>query len=519
MTEVDEKTKTTGDNPEIRGYNYLRMAQACSVVFLAVQFQPALIETAKNVSDGDGRLWGFKAESLIPGVLSVAAVVSALLTPVVGAACDFTPHRKKILMSAITASFAIMLCTASLARTKTSVGSNLILLFAFIVLYSILLVSQTTWLPELTRDMETLQTVNRNGYTILYATEVVCTILTAGVVLIAGFCYVWQGRFAAISMSLTGFLFTYLASRKLRDRAAGHELPEGETSIVKFSFRRSIRLVKLVNKDYPDFLAFLIHVLVSDPAQNGMVTLGSVFMIDALGYKSSAVSIVFGLALISAGAGAALGKWMTSKLGVRRTIMVLLGATCVNTTLAAFVLNKCGSSDADVVDALATTPATDVDDLSTLLDDAADGGDGGGECGVSEGCDATMGDLILPSIFGIFWGLLLAGTWSQQMLLYTTLVPARLEAEFSGLGNCATSLFGWVPPLLMFALNESMGTKGMRWGLFLNGLIMLVGAALLTRVDIDRQREKVAVTLEERQYGGMKAQKGKDLEAVTTDGM
>lgn len=162
-----------GRNPEVWGYMLLRIAQAAGVVFISVQFQPALLTTAECISDEDGQLWNWlNFDSLIPGILMIAGITSALLTPAIGAACDYTTLRKPLLLGASFVQFGATVLGVVLAPNDTGVAISLLALFIFNVCYAMLLTGQSTWLPELTTSHDELARINRNGYTTLYIAEV-----------------------------------------------------------------------------------------------------------------------------------------------------------------------------------------------------------------------------------------------------------------------------------------------------------------------------------------------------------
>lgn len=316
-------------------------------------------------------------------------------------------------------------------------------------------------------------------------------IVNVGVVQIAGLNYLWQGRFAALFCGASGLLCVALAWQKLEARKPSHELPEGTKSLVAFSFRRMVSLWKQVRKDYPDFFVFLMHVMVSDPAQAAVVSLGSIFLTSELNYKASVVSIVFGLAIVSAAAGSHVGNFMRKRVGIKRAIQALLFTTFILTSLGGAVLPKCttvASESTSEGDGLEVSPPP------PPLGDAL--------CGdneVVEGCDAEVGDLILPAIFGVLWGVLLGGAWSQQMLLFAQSAPGGLEAECAGLSTMSSTAFVWVPPLMMLIMNEATGS--LRWGLVAMSILMGVGACVLQGVDIDRHQANIQRSLVSRQFG------------------
>ena len=468
----------------VKGYLYLRVAQAAGVVFLAVQYQPALIEAAERVADADGTLWGcLKYDSVIPGVLMAAGIMSAVLSPAVGVVCDFTSLRKPLLLGAAFLQFVSTIAAVCLAPTHGGVGGGLACLFVFNVCYSLLLTGQSSWLPELTDDQEHLATINRRAYSLLYITEVAFVVLNVGLVLALSLDYLWQGRAAALVCGTSGLVFVALAWRKLEKREPSHQLPEGTKSLFGFSFRRVVSLTRMLREDYEDFYWFLAHLLLTDPAQNAIVTLGSAFLKSELNFKASQVSQIFGLAIISAAAGSYLGSGLGRKIGIKRAVQLLLCTLGVFTVFGASLLPRC--TTVSVPDAAPPPGAALPPPPPPFEDD-------------DEGCDATFGDLVPPLVISIVWGSLLGATWSQQMLLFASMVPGGLEAEFSGLSTFCSSFLVWLPPLLMLALNEAFDS--LRWGVAATTLLNLGGAALIHRVDVDRQLEKVAQSLEKRQF-------------------
>ena len=100
----------------------------------------------------------------------------------------------------------------------------------------------------------------------------------------------------------------------------------------------------------------------------------------------------------------------------------------------------------------------------------------------------------------VLWGLAFGWVYPSQRVLYSMLLPGGQEVEYMGFMNFCSNLLAWAPNLLFVMLNESTGQ--LNYGLYILSAFHLIGAALASRIDVEKARADVAPSLTKRQHGG-----------------
>jgi len=203
------------------------------------------------------------------------------------------------------------------------------------------------------------------------------------------------------------------------------------------------RVFGQLKRDYPNAAIFLVGQIFAEAA-TGSLTTGAILILDNVGL-SAWIGVYLAVVMVFMMCGPTLYQAVARKTGsVRVSLLLSIGAFVVFFVLFVFA---------------ASTP-------------------------VLAWCFAP--------IIGVVYGWYYPGLNSTLALL----VPGGHEGELAGLNLFTAAVLSWVPPLIITVFNE---LNLLSVGLLSIPLFWLIGAAVLSRMDMEQAAEHVAASIKKRQ--------------------
>lgn len=488
------------------GYYMLRIIYAVIVVHSGIIFASvityAALEvtncTSSNNDDGGAcgadddtgddsehcvRLWGLmKPDSLLTVIGTTAAVVLAFSAAVTGTAMDITPYRRQIgLIGNILCIAGMVLCLPLLKPTNATLAIASVGLILVLIFKDYLNLQIDSYGPELSKNATEIGTAVTAGFTWALVAEVLMVIL-------------WTVVGMGMSNDTYGFVVTlgsigmmaissYLSYRRLPDVPSSYALPAGK-NIVQFTFARLRALIIETYQSYPDLGLLLLSAMIFDPALTAVFAAAVLILISKYHFSAANVTLLLGLAIISAIPAVPLSCWLASTPS----------------------LNSC-FRDADKELAPVHSVEGDVDSNQQNAEDRAPVVESRFHAHRVKiiliwGLVLTIINTILvvvilkacqfalACVFSFTWGFLLSFCWNCLSMLRIALVPGGRESEYAGLYLALYSSMIWLPLFVFSVANEIWNING---AMYVLTIFFGIGAVLLWYVDIDRA---LAVRLE-----------------------
>ena len=272
---------TTDEGREIYGWLLNKVARGPIVIASGVFLMPMIIAGAENEGEarGDGRVMNgsLAASSVVPFFITVGAFVTAAVTPMIGAFCDYTRHRLALwkgvsyLNAALVALMALISDATWLFVLVTSIVGSLC--------FDVAWTTETAYLPELSPDSKVITKVTAQGVSLMAVAQIAFGVgaFTINAVLSfdnAGFS---GARAACVMCAGVTALFTYWSLAKMLPRGAAQKLPDG-TSIVTAGYKVLRKTLKGIWSDYPMVFRFLMGQMLLQAAVAAVIGLATVFM-------------------------------------------------------------------------------------------------------------------------------------------------------------------------------------------------------------------------------------------------
>ena len=360
--------------------------------------------------------------------VSVSAVLTALLSPILGAAADRAGARKACL--AVTTALCIA-ATATLAFIAPSLpNAALIALIVYVMAdwgFETGYTFYNAFLPQIASP-ERIGRVSGYGWGLGYAGGLVCMAIA-----LVGFAgeRPWFGmptsegfNFRATNLLVAAWYLVFALPLFLF-------VPERRTGALRLDVAGTIRelgqTIRAIGR-YREIVKFLIARLVFNDGLVTVFAFGGIYAQGTFGMTISEV-IVFGIALnVASGLGAVAFGFLDDRIGGKKTIMLTLVALGIATLIAGWAPNR------------------------TWL-----------------------------WVGGVLIGLSVGPNQSASRSLMGRFVPERHQAEFFGFFQCAGKAASFLGPLLLGA--ASLAFESQRAGVATVLAFFLVGGALLALVD------------------------------------
>ena len=273
--------------------------------------------------------------------VSISAVLTALLSPILGAAADRGGSRKKFL--AIASGISVLATTALAFVAPGLAYGPLVALVLFVIAdtsFEIGNVFYNAFLPSIASPAR-IGRVSGYGWGLGYIGGMTCMIVA-----LVGFVQPdvpWFGMSTALGWNIRATNLLVAAWFVLFSLPLFFVVPEARLSPAKLSVRETFReLAETVRnlRRYSEIVKFLVaRVIFND----GLVTIfafGGIYAAGTFGMTMSEI-IVFGVVLnISSGLGAFLFGFLDDKIGGKKTIMVTIVALAITTTIAVWAPDR-----------------------------------------------------------------------------------------------------------------------------------------------------------------------------------
>ena len=381
----------------------------------------------------DGQtLWGY--------MISFAAFLVFLATPVLGAIADFSAAKKQFLrvFAYGGALFACLLCFVGTGDVILTMALFLISQVGFVganVFYD-------GFLPDLTTP-DTIDRVSAKGYAYGYIGGGLQFALSLGLVAgheALGISWTLGVKLSLAMVGVWWFAFSAFAFTRLRETGQRQPLPEAYrdssrlVAYAKVGFGRTWATVRQL-LGFKQLTLFLVAYMVYNDGVQTVINMASVYATDTLKLQ---VEVIMGAMLviqIVAFFGALLFGALAGRVGAQRAVLISLGLWSLVVIQAYFL---------------------------------------------PEGAAAQF------LILGAFVGLVMGGTQALSRSLYGSMIPEAACAEFYGFYSVFSKFSAIWGPFIFGLVSDVTGSA--RCAILSLIALLILGAALLACVNIDEAR-------------------------------
>jgi len=433
----------TGDRDEQRAWSWYDWANSAYVTTTGtVLFAPYLTSIAERAACGEvadcGRDLSVLGLPVSPGslafyVITITTVLSALVLPVVGAAADRSPSRRRLLARYAWTGAAAATAMVLVAGTNWQLGAGLLLVANVSLACSLVvndaLLCDVAGPDERDRVSSRAWAFGYLGGGLLLAAELALVVYAEQP---GGLSTGWAVRICLAGAGLWWAGFTVIPYRRLHDRPpralpAEDEMPSD--SLVRASFHQLATTLRDL-RHYPIALTFLAAYLFYNDGIQTVIVAAAVYGQEELGFSRSVLLALTLVVQFVAFAGALVFGRVAARLGSKRTILAgLLGWVAI--VALAFVL-----------------PA----------------------------------GMLAPFLaLGVAIGVVLGGTQALSRSFFSQLVPHGREAEYFSLYQACERGTSWLGTLVFGLIYQLTGSY--RPAILALVLFFVVGLVLLARVD------------------------------------
>ncbi len=511
---------------EAYGFIALSAARGPVVIFAALFASIALAAFAVSVSDCDGRILNgaLQASSVLSALGVVEGVVNGLLSPMMGAFADLTPHRKPALLATILLFTVLVFAQGVLFMSDPKGGPNpkanpkfnlsefnisgkesssnrrflevplfqsdsvLLLLSATIVLqvaaYEMAALLTGGYSAELTQDLALQSHYVAKSYMMLNVMQVATVVVVFGLQTFLGLATLQSGTYGAFATGLLTLMWFVPGSFWIGHR----KLVSSEMDKRCCGLRHTGTMITDITRQYSELNKFLIAWCTSSAAMSSITTLATSYLTFHLGFEGL-VTPLLGLALIFTVPGSWLAKPAVRKLGVKKTLILVNIAFGISFILAPILL---------------TAEPTDLPEGTngTVLTQY-------GFCDNVEATDtkeklqkANPGVFFITAFFTAMWGIGIGIFYPVGNVWYARMVPGGRESSFFGIKVTYSKLLVWAPPLVFTAINEYQSGIYLRWAILVLVPFFFVSAIILYFVDMEKGEQQVESTIHLRRGQG-----------------
>ena len=376
-------------------------------------------------------------ESLFSYMVSAAALLAFVLSPVMGAVGDFAARKLRFLRT-----FAYTGAVLSLLFALMGPGDVWLTVILFLIVetcWAIAAVFYDSLLPHLTTN-ETIDRVSSRGYAFGYLGGGIQFLISLLLIQFSPESFAAAAARIAIVMAGLWWLgFAIFSFRRLQEPGVAEPLPAGARpgffTYARIGFARTANTIARLRK-FPQLLLFLVAFLLYNDGVQTVISISAAFATETLRLDTADVALAFLAVQIVAFGGALLFGWIAGKVGPKRAIMVSLVLW------------------------------TGVSILGYSLPEES----------------------FLPFLgLAASVGLVLGGTQALSRSLYGSMIPEQASAEFYGFYSVFSKFAAIWGPLLFGIVNQVTGSS--RQAILSLIAFFTLGFILLAFVDIDRARE------------------------------
>lgn len=403
-TRVCSTSPFVEDRREIFGWKMYDWAwSAFSTTVATALLGPYLLELAEDAGGVD--LFGVTVApaSFFPFVVSLSAFLQVLVLPVVGAIADFTPHKKRLMMTLANGGSALLLGFFMVKADTVWLGGLLFVLAS--VAFGAASVVYNSFLADLVAP-ENRDRVSSRGYAYGYVGGAIWLAVNFALILTL------EDTGLAVRLSLAGtglwglVFFGLFPGRLIRARSPQRQRPPGRgwlaTGVVE-----PLRTLREMRSRQPITLRFLLSYLMYNDGILTVIAVASLFAADEL---DAPATVLLGLILViqfAAVPGALLFERLAGRYGAKRALVANL-VVWLGLVVYAF----------------------------GLLD--------------------TIGELW---VLGVVLALVLGGAQALSRSLYSQMIPVGREAEYFGFFEIASRGTSWMGPAVFGIVNQLVGSQ------------------------------------------------------------
>lgn len=364
--------------------------------------------------------------------VAISALLTALMSPLLGAAADRSGLRKRFL--AVTTAICILATTLLAFVAPGTANAGLIALVLFVIAeiaFEAGNVFYNAFLPTIT-SAERIGRVSGYGWGLGYVGGLVCL----GIALI-GFvqpAVPWFGMSQLAGWNIRATNLLVAVWFLVFSLPLFFVVPERRIEGAGISFRAALGELAQTARDirhYRDIVRFLVARLIFNDGLVTVFAFGGIYAAGTFGMSFSEV-ILFGIALnVASGLGAFLFGFVDDRIGGKKTILWSLGALTIATALAVWA--------------------------------------------------PTRGWFWVA---GIFIGIFVGPNQSASRSLMGRFVPAKQQAEFFGFFAFSGKATAFLGPLLLGVMTASFGSQ--RAGVATVIMFFVVGGVILASVNEPR---------------------------------
>ncbi|MFQ5408604.1 MAG: MFS transporter [Anaerolineales bacterium] len=429
------------DRREINGWVMYDWANsAFSTTVVTALLGPYILALAES-SATPLHLFGasIEAAAIFPFSVSLSVLLQVLFLPLLGTAADFTPHKKRLMLTfAYAGAFATILLFVvhgDMAALSTN-GAVLLgsaLFVAANLCFGAAIVSYNSFLPDIVSPDRRDQ-VSSKGFAWGYFGGGLLLLINLALLTVMED----TGLAVRISLASAGvwwLVFTYLfPHRRLRKNVPFKQLPD-DTGLFRYGLQRIMTTLREMRAKYPETLRYLVAYLVYNDGIQTVIAVSTAFAADELQTEASTLLVLVLMIQFVAFGGAYFFGWLAGRMGAKRAVMISLVIWSGIVIFAWLFL----FSDTQLF------------------------------------------------VLGFFVAIVLGGSQALSRSLFSQMIPSEQEAEYFGFYEISERGTSWIGPLA-FALAVQL-TGSQRIAIVTLILFFLVGMALLVRVNVRKAME------------------------------
>lgn len=517
--------KPKEEEREAYGFIVLCATRGPVVIFGALFATVALAAFAKSVSDCEGKILNgaVQASSILSALAVVEGVVNGLISPVMGAFADLTPHRKPALLFTIATFTLLVFMQGVLFMSDPKGGENpkrnpnfnetlfnetgkecrnrrflevplfqsdtvLLLLCAVIVvqvaMYELAAMLTGGYSAELTQDLALQSHYVAKSFMLLNVMQVATVIVVLGMQIMLCLAPLQAGTYGAFVTGVLTLMWFVPGSFWI-----GHR-KEVSSELDKrcCGLRHTGTVIKDITRQYSELNKFLIAWCTSSAAMSSITSLATSYLTFHLGFESS-VTILMGFALLFTVPGAWLAKPAVRKLGVKKALILINVAYGVSFVAAPLLLTAQATHLPEGNDGISLTQfgKCDTDTVS-------------GKKETQQVADS--GVFFITAFFTAIWGTGIGIFYPVGQVFFARMVPGGREASFFGIKVTYSKILVWAPPLVFTAINEYNNGAYLQYAIMVLAPFFFFSAVLLYFVDEKKGEQQVESTIHLRRGQG-----------------
>ena len=427
------------DRRSIFGWAMYDWANSAYTTTTLAVLLPAIF-TGEIMPEGGVLLFGrlVDGESMFSFMVSAAAIIAFVVSPVLGAIGDFTASKLRLLRV-----FAYTGAVLSIGFAFLGAGAVWPTVILFLVVetcWAIAAVFYDSLLPHLTTS-DTIDRVSSRGFAFGYLGGGLQFLLALILIQFSPDSFAaTAARIAIVFAGLWWLGFAMFSFRRLSEPGTAERLPPSARGnrflgYARVGFGRTITTVRRLT-NFPHLLLFLIAFLLYNDGVQTIISISSAFATETLQLETADVAIAFLVVQAVAFVGALLFGWIAGRIGPKRAIMISL-VLWIGVSVLGYRL-------------------PDRQFLPFL------------------GLAASV-------------GLVLGATQALSRSLYGSMIPEEASAEFYGFYSVFSKFAAIWGPLLFGVVNQVTGSS--RNAILSLIVLFVLGFILLAFVDVDRARQ------------------------------